>query len=243
MITTIGVCGYTGRMGQLIADIIKSSPTACLAGGVTRSEISQPHCCEDREVIVTNHLEAIVGKCDVIIDFSHASATLHFAQVAVENGKPFMCGTTGLDDATSTFLRQAGSVIPVLYASNTSLSLIVLKKIAALAALLLKDEDFDVSVLERHHKWKKDAPSGTALTLGKTIEASNGGKHPVTYASIRSGAIVGEHEILFGGQGEYITLRHQVTDRRVFAQGAVKAALWLADKPAGYYSIDDVLSV
>ncbi|MDD3181878.1 MAG: 4-hydroxy-tetrahydrodipicolinate reductase [Alphaproteobacteria bacterium] len=242
MIITIGICGYTGRMGQAIAEIIQSHPNTCLVGGITRSEISPPKSYEEREVLITNQPEHIISKCDVIIDFSHATATANFAQIAAEEGKPFMCGTTGLSENTQAVLKKVSATIPVLYASNTSLSLIVVKRIARLTAEILKDYDYDVSILERHHRWKKDAPSGTALTLGESVEAGNGGKHPVSYASVRSGAIVGEHEILFGGNGEYINIQHTVTDRRVFARGAVEAAMWLSKQKPGFYTMDDVLS-
>ena len=243
MITVIGIAGFTGRMGQSIADVIKSHPNACLAGGLTRSELRTEESSDENPLIFTNNPDELFPHCDVIIDFTHASATPELARAAAKAHKPYLCGTTGLDANTKAVLKEVSEAVPVLYASNTSLSLIVVKKLVTLASQLLKDHDYDISVLDRHHKWKKDAPSGTALTLGEAARAGDSGKHPVTYASVRCGAIVGEHEILFGGNGEYINIQHQVTDRRVFARGAVEAAMWLAKKQPGYYSMDDVLSI
>jgi 4-hydroxy-tetrahydrodipicolinate reductase len=243
MIVVVGIAGYTGRMGQSIAEIIKSHPNVCLAGGLTRSQIMPEEAAEDGPMILTNNPEELFPKCDVIIDFTHASATADMARAASKSGKPFISGTTGLYAKTKALLKESSEQIPVLNASNTSLSLIVVKKLVTLAAKLLKDHDYDVSVLDRHHKWKKDAPSGTALTIGEAARAGDGGKHPVTYASVRSGAIVGEHEILFGGNGEYINIQHSVTDRRVFARGAIEGAVWLSSQKPGYYTMDDVLSL
>lgn len=242
MITVVGIAGITGRMGQLIAEIVKSHPSACLGGGLTRSHITEQEADPDNPILTTNNPDTLFQACDVIIDFTHASSTLSLLMAALHAGKPILCGTTGLSAETRKTLHDVSRTVPVLYASNTSLSLIVVKQMARLAAKLLKNEDYDISILERHHKWKKDAPSGTAITLGEAIEAGNDGARPVSYASIRSGAIVGEHEILFGGNGEYITLKHHVTDRRVFAHGAVDAALWLAKQKPGFYTMDDVLS-
>lgn len=245
MITVIGIAGLTGRMGQSIAEIIKSHPNACLAGGITRSQIMSSEASEDKPLLLTNTPDELFPSCDVIIDFTHATATPAFIDAAIKAGKPFMCGTTGLDEATLQKLKDASQTIPILQASNTSLSLSVVKSVVRLAAALLKDQDYDISILDRHHRWKKDAPSGTALSLGEAVALGKGNQdevHPVTYASIRSGAIVGEHEILFGGNGEYINIQHRVTDRRVFARGAVEAAMWLAGQKPGYYTMDDLLS-
>ncbi|MGE4351774.1 MAG: 4-hydroxy-tetrahydrodipicolinate reductase [Bdellovibrionales bacterium] len=241
MITTIAVAGITGRMGKSIADIIKSHPQTCLAGGLTRAHIMSQERMKDDDSFLTHDPEKLFAQCDVIIDFTHANATADIIKAAIEAGKPLLCGTTGLSDEVKAMMKEAAKSIPFLYASNTSLSLAVTKKLVALAARLLKDQDYDVSILDRHHRWKKDAPSGTALSLGEAVIEGNGGSCEPTYAAIRSGAIIGEHEILFGGHGEYITVRHQVTDRRVFAQGAVDGALWLAQQPVGFYTMDDVL--
>jgi len=239
MITVVTIAGITGRMGQAIADVIKSNPSACLAGGISRSADDNM----DSPIMIAKDPDVIFPKCDVIIDFTHATVTAEMLRAALKHGKPFMSGTTGLDEETNALLREASTRIPVLYASNTSLSLIVIKKLVELASTLLQDQDYDISILDRHHRWKKDAPSGTALTIGSHVTKGNKNKKQPAYASIRGGSIVGEHEILFAGQGEYINIQHNVTDRRVFARGAVEAALWLVTQKPGFYTMDDVLSV
>jgi 4-hydroxy-tetrahydrodipicolinate reductase len=171
---------------------------------------------------------------DVVIDFTRAEATPDLIKQAVSHCKPYVCCTTGLDMAP---LHAAFKTIPVLYAANTSLSLAAAKQAVALMAKILTPFGYDVAVHEEHHIFKKDAPSGTALALGNAA----GGK--VAYTSVRAGNIVGEHEVLFAGDSEVIRLRHSVTDRRVFARGAVEAALWLAPQPTGLYSMDDVLQL
>ncbi|HAX91312.1 MAG TPA: 4-hydroxy-tetrahydrodipicolinate reductase [Rhodospirillaceae bacterium] len=241
MIISVGIIGYTGRMGQAIARTVETHSAASLAGGLTRTTPVGGK--DNRPFIVTDKPEELFPECDVLIDFSHASATSHYAQIAAQYGKPFLSGTTGLDKDSLAALHEVSAKIPVLYTTNTSLSLVVVKQMARVAARLLKDQDYDVSILDKHHRWKKDAPSGTALTLGKAVLEGNDGKHPPVYSSIRSGAIVGEHDILFAGTGENITIQHVVTDRRVFARGAVQAALWLAGQKPGYYIMDDVLEI
>jgi len=243
MITVIGIAGYTGRMGQAIAEVIKSNPQSCLAGGVSRCADDCSDINEASPLLHTKDPDLLFPACDVIIEFTHATATADLARAAAKHGKPFMCGTTGLSPETQALLKEISATIPVLYASNTSLSLIVIKQVVELAARLLKNQDYDISILDRHHKWKKDAPSGTALTIGASVLKGNGGSPEPTYAAIRGGSIVGEHEILFAGQGEYINVHHTVTDRRVFARGAVEAAIWLAQQKNGFYTMDDVLTV
>ena len=165
-------------------------------------------------------------------------------RLAAKHKKPFVCGVTGLEPRRALeVIKQAATKIPVLYAPNTSLSLAVMKQVTALAAKLLGTFDYDVSILDEHHRMKKDAPSGTARTLGEAVLRGNGGKKTPSYAAVRAGAIVGEHEVAFVGQGEIIRLRHSVTDRRIFARGAVQAALWLHGKPAGFYGMEDVLGI
>jgi len=175
-----------------------------------------------------------MADADVVIDFTRADATPALVAEAVALKKPYVCCTTGLD---VTPLKAAAATIPVLYAANTSLSLAVAKRATALMAQMLKPHGYDVAIHEEHHIHKKDAPSGTAKALGDAV----GG--PVAYSSVRAGNIVGEHDVLFAGLDETIRLHHSVTDRRVFARGAVTAALWLAGKPSGFYSMDDVLQL
>jgi len=238
----LGITGFAGRMGQAIACACLENPDVALFGGVDRT-ITPDMKARYGKLLLTEQAEELIPSCDVIVDFSAPGATGGFARLAAQSGKAFVSGTTGLDEAVRTALKEAAQKIPVLYATNTSLSLVVMKQLVRLASHMLRDQDYDVSILDKHHRMKKDAPSGTAKTLGEFVEAGNGGKHPPQYAAIRAGFIVGEHEVQFTGQGEVITLKHSVTDRGVFARGAVLAALWLFGKAPGFYGIDDVLKV
>jgi len=237
----IGLLGYGGRMGQVIAGEIAASTTATLVAGVVRSVKSEYKKTEG--LLITTKADEAIAMSDVIIDFTLANATVANIQLAVTHKKPFVCGTTGLSAETTDALKKAAKTIPVLYASNTSLSLAVMKRATKLAAKLLAGFDYDVAILDEHHNMKKDAPSGTAKTLGEAVTEANGGKKQPTYASIRAGHIIGNHEVIFAGNGETIRLQHSVSDRRIFARGAVQAALWLYNKPAGFYGMDDVLGM
>ena len=242
MTVRIGIVGFAGRMGQAIARAVEENPDAELVGGVDRA-ITPKLKEQYSKLIVTEKAEDLFPKCDVIVDFSAPSATASIALLAAQNGKALMCGTTGLDDAGKAAHNEAAKKVPVLYTTNTSLSLVVMKQLVKMAAHMLRDQDYDVSILDKHHRAKKDAPSGTAKTLGEYVVAGNDGKHPPAFAAIRAGFIVGEHEVQYSGQGEIITLSHSVTDRGVFARGAVQAAIWLHGKAPGLYTMDDVLGV
>ncbi|MCB1539100.1 MAG: hypothetical protein H6865_01095 [Rhodospirillales bacterium] len=169
---------------------------------------------------------------DVVIDFTRADATPDLLARAVRLHKPYVCCVTGLDPAP---LRATSEIVPVLHAVNTSVSLAVFKRAVADIAASLRPHGYTVAIHDVHHAAKRDAPSGTALALGAAI----GG--PVSYTSERMGKVVGEHTVTFTGAHETIALRHAVTDRRVFARGALEAAIWLAKQPAGFYGMDDVL--
>lgn len=238
----IGIIGYAGRMGQLIAQEIESRSDCKLVGGVVESEAQTRK--PKAELLITPDVDKVIALSDVVIDFTIASATPDFARKAAAQGKPFMSGTTGLSAEGLETLKQAATTIPVLYARNTSFSLAVMKRVAAFTAQLLADSDYDVAILDEHHRMKKDAPSGTAKILGEAIAQGNGGKKQPQYASIHAGYFVGNHEIIFAGAGETIRLTHSVTDRSIFARGAVQAALWLAKgRKPGLYGMDDVLGL
>ena len=240
MSVRIGILGYTGRMGQEIAAEVAQRVGCVLAGGLVRDVTRVT----PRDgVLFSTRADEVMAVSDVVIDFTLAEATTAFVQQAVACGKPLICGTTGLGADAIAALKKAGQTIPVLYAPNTSLSLAAMKQITTLAARLLGGLDYDVAIVDEHHRMKKDAPSGTATALGNAVLAGNEGQKQPSYAAIRAGSIVGEHEVIFAGQGETIRLRHSVTDRRIFARGAVDAALWLQDKPAGFYGMDDVLGL
>ncbi len=157
-----------------------------------------------KDDLITSSAADLIDASDVLIDFTTAGAVSEFARLAAAKGKAFMCGTTGLSAETHKTLKQAAAKIPVLYASNTSVSLTALKQVAELTAKLLANFDYDIAIIDEHHRMKKDAPSGTAKTLGEAVLRGNGGKKKPEYAAIRAGSIVGEHEVIFAGQGEVI---------------------------------------
>ncbi len=240
MTTNIGIIGFAGKMGQAIAQAAMSNPNATLVGGVDRAltpELKKTYA----DLLLTDKADELFPKCDVVIDFSSPNATAEIARLTAQHGKALVCGTTGLDEEGKAAHKEAAKKVPVLYATNTSLSLVVMKQLVKMAAKLLQDQDYDISILDKHHRTKKDAPSGTAKTLGEFAVAGNNGKHEPQYAAIRAGFIVGEHEVQFTGQGEIINLCHSVTDRGVFARGAVHAGLWLKNQAPGLYGMDDVL--
>lgn len=237
----IGILGYYGRMGQAVAAEVTANPACTLAGGVVlEADLAKP---KPAGVLLSAKADDIMAASDVMIDFTLQPANAGNVKAAVAAKKAYVCCTTGLTEADMRNLEQASRTIPLLLASNTSLSLAAMKRVTALAAKLLADFEYDVAILDEHHSKKIDAPSGTAKTLGETVTASNSGKKNPTYAAIRAGHIVGNHEVIFTGNGETIRLRHEVTDRAIFARGAVQAALWLSKKPAGFYSMDDVLGI
>ena len=211
---TIGVFGRTGRMGSLVADEISKRTDCTLCTDYGRDAAST------------------LKHSDVVIDFTTAAATPLLLAEAIAQNKPYVCCTTGLDMAA---IEAAAKHIPVLYTANTSLSLMVFKMAVAQMAKQLAGQGYDVSVHDEHHRHKADAPSGTALALGAVVGQG------VTYSSIRAGNIVGDHTVTFAGTDEVIKLHHTVTDRRVFARGAIRAALWLDGRPKGLYSLEDTL--
>jgi len=237
----IGLLGYSGRMGHAIAEEISGSKACKLVGGVVRQ--MKPEHKKIKDILLTTDAEEVIKASDVVIDFTFALATPGYAQLAAAKGKPFVSGTTGLSTEGMAALKTAAKKIPLLYAPNTSLSLAVMKQVTKLAAELLSGLDYDIAITDEHHRMKKDMPSGTAKALGEAVLKGNEGEKQPTYASIRAGHIIGNHEVGFFGEGEVIRLHHSVTDRRIFARGAVQAALWLMGKPKGFYSMDNVLGI
>ena len=202
-----------------------------------------------------------INDCDVIIDFSLADATLPMAEIAANSGKPMVIGTTGHDKDLKQKIIDILAPIPVVWAGNFSTGVNLLFFLTQQAARVLDaSSDFDPEVLEMHHRLKKDAPSGTADRLLEIIKDSrNAADSDITHGrsgipgerkneeigshAIRGGDIVGEHTVMFAGTGERIELTHRATDRVIFAVGALKAANWVIQQPAGLYSMQDVLGL
>ena len=236
----LGINGANGRMGRALQALLRDDARFTLTAAVAASD-------EWRSA----------PELDVVIDFStpagfdSALAHCHAHKIA------FVCGTTGLDADQRARLQEAASGIPVLYAANFSLGIVVLTKLLREAASALPD--WDLEIIEAHHARKVDAPSGTALALGRAAASARGqdfdkvadfarhghtGARPanaIGFASIRAGEIVGEHTALLATKDERIELTHRACDNTIFARGALHAAAWLAGKPPGVYSLDDVI--
>lgn len=241
----IGIAGITGRLGQLCAE--EAGPH--LVGGLSRTADPTRHITTDAAVLARD--------CDVIIDVSHASLVSAHARAFAQAGCAWVLGTTGLDAAAQQAVEQAAKHSAVLQAANFSPALTMLLSLARQLGAALPD--YDAEIIETHHRQKLDAPSGTALAIGRAVAAGRdadfehvkrldqNGKRPdgaIGFASLRGGQVVGEHELRFLAADEEISLSHRALDRRVFARGALKAALWLAKphRKAGLYEMQDVLS-
>lgn len=204
-------------------------------------------------VAITADLATAIGSADVVIDFSNASATAANLAACRAAGKALLIGTTGFPAQLNAEFDSAAREIPLLVAPNTSVGVTLLTEFVAQAARALP-ATFDIEVIEAHHRMKRDAPSGTALALGKAAAMARGGKLEVEpsrtgprregnigFAVIRGGDIVGEHTVLFAGAGERVSLSHSVTDRAIFARGALQGARWLRSQPPGRYFMRDIL--
>jgi 4-hydroxy-tetrahydrodipicolinate reductase len=200
------------------------------------------------------------GETDVFVDFSAPDALEGNLEAALAAGKPILIGTTGLSDAHQALIERASADIAVLPAANTSLGVNLLSHLVREAAARL-GADWDIEIAEMHHRMKADAPSGTALLLGRAAakgrgvdldtvsdrvrDGLTGPRTPgnIGFAALRGGTVAGEHQVVFAGEGERIELGHRAESRAVFANGALAAALWLPGKPAGRYSMADVLGL
>ena len=244
----IGIAGITGRMGQLLAE---EGPAAgaVLMGGTGRAGAGKPD------------LGALAGTSDVIIDFTHASTAQATAAVMAASGKPWVLGSSGLSAADEAAVEVASRAVPVVYASNFSAGVNLVLALCERMGAALPAEVYDAEIMEMHHRQKVDAPSGTAIGMGRAVAKGRGqkledviesGRHghvgarktgAIGFAALRGGQVVGEHTLIFASGTEHIALTHRAFDRRAFASGAVRAALWAVGKKPGLYSMMDVLGM
>lgn len=239
----IGIIGSEGRMGQALMRAIEEDGHEC-AGGVDRG----------------GNLENLSNSSDVLVDFSAPAALRSNLQAAIGAGIPLLIGTTGLESEHHEAIDNAARAIPVLQTGNTSLGVNMLAALVKQAASKL-GADWDIEIVEMHHRMKVDAPSGTALLLGEAAAEGRGidlsdhsergrdghtgerGEGAIGFASLRGGTVAGDHSVILAGEQERITLSHSAEDRMIFARGAVKGAEWLTGREAGRYSMDDVLGL
>lgn len=251
MNTKIAITGACGKMGRVIAGLIKEREGCEVCGGIDINPVQY-----GRFPIVTKVFD-LPEKPDVIIDFSHPSALEDLLSYCKMKNVPTVIATTGYTDDQIEEIKLASQQIPVFFTFNMSLGINLLVDLAKRAAEVL-GEQFDVEIVEKHHNLKKDAPSGTAIMIAEAINSAYGGgkkyiydrhnvrkardKEEIGISSIRGGTIVGEHDIIFAGHDEVITLSHSAQSKEVFAAGSVNAALFLKGKPAGLYEMSDLLS-
>ncbi len=223
----IGLCGASGKVGQILSERVNAYYSR--------------ECHIEATFNSRNALNELANFCqnsDVVIDFSSPVILQALVENATRYKTKLVIGTTGLTLEHFKLLEEAAKVIPLMYSANMSVGANLLSLLATRAAAILAD--YDSSIIEYHHRHKKDAPSGTALMIAKAM-AEYTPKINDNIFSIRSGGIYGQHDVLFANDDELITLSHQALNRKAFADGAIKAALWLHDKPAGLYSMLDVL--
>ena len=216
--------GAAGRMGQTVLNLAQNDP---------KIEITAQ--CD-----LGDSIEPAMKNCDVAIDFSQADSIEEICRAASQHGKSLIIGTTGHSQQQRKTIEQAAHSAPVVLASNFSVGVNALLWLTQKAAELL-GSDFNPEIVETHHKMKKDAPSGTAKTLAEILKAVRNSEIPVH--SIREGDVVGEHTITFSGPGESLELKHRAANRGIFAAGALRAAKWIINKPAGLYTMQDVLGL
>ncbi|HWE99481.1 MAG TPA: 4-hydroxy-tetrahydrodipicolinate reductase [Caulobacteraceae bacterium] len=249
-VVRIGIGGARGRMGVAVAE---------LAGSHPRLMVSARFGAPGPAVDGLTSVDEALACSDVIVDFSTAAATAALATAAAGRGGPaLVLGATGLDEAEDAAVRTAARTLPIVQSGNFSLGVNLLAGLVREAAGRLDAADWDIEIVEAHHRRKVDAPSGTALMLGEAAAAARGGagraaaregitgarsNGDIGYAVVRGGGIVGEHSVIFAAEDEILTLSHSARDRRLFARGALAAALWVAGRPPGLYGMDDVLGL
>ena len=252
----VGVFGANGRVGKLLLENLKETPDMSLSSVFVRRELDFS---VEPSVLVTTDLKSFLNACDIVIDFSLPDACEALLEAAMLTPKPLVIGTTGLNTHQLNLLKEATLEMPILYATNMSLGVALLNNLVEQASAALKG--FDIEIVEMHHKHKKDAPSGTALTLGEHAARGRGleldkvrvsgrdgnigerSEDEIAVMALRGGDIVGRHTVGFYNDGEFLELNHTATSRSTFSKGALRAGEWLIDKEAGLYSIKDCLGL
>jgi len=252
----VGVFGASGRVGKLLLEDLKVTEDMSVSSVYVRNSLNFSI---DPSILVTSDMKAFLNASDVIIDFSLPEACEALLEEAIKTPKPLVIGTTGLSFHQLNLLKQASEMMPILYATNMSLGVALLNKLVTQASAALRD--FDIEIVEMHHKHKKDAPSSTALTLSESaargrnldinkvrVSGRDGNigartKDEIAVMALRGGDIVGRHTVGFYNDGEFLELNHTATSRNTFSKGAIRAAQWLLNKEAGLYSIADCLEL
>jgi len=250
-----GIVGATGRVGRLLIENLKANNEeigAVMFEGEQTIEFPS-------NTVITNDAKTLLENSDVVIDFSAPIATQALLEAAIETPKPLVIATTGLNDHQKNLMIEASKKAPILYATNMSLGVAILNKLVEMVSEKLRD--FDIEIVEQHHRYKVDAPSGTALTLAEHAAKARGlnlkdvmvtgrsghvgarSKNEIGVFAVRGGDVVGRHTVGFYNEGEFLELNHTATSRETFARGALKVAKWLVNQKPGLYSINDALGL
>ena len=241
----IGIAGITGRMGKLLVEEVAAA-SATLSGGLRQGEPAAP----------------LFAASDVVIDFTNAATAEAHAAAAAAAGTPLVLGSSGLSAAQEAALTEAARQVPIVYAANFATGVNLVLAMAERMAAALPAAQYDAEILEMHHRQKVDAPSGTAIALGRAVARGRGttleeagtesgrdghcgarGTGTIGFAALRGGQVVGEHSLIFAAGAEQIVLTHRSFDRRAYATGAVRAALWLKGRAPGLYDMRHVLGM
>ncbi len=263
----IAIMGAAGRMGRELVRAVLSSEGLVLSGGVEAGD--SPAVGQDLGSLagigpigipLSGDASAIVAQSDAVIDFSTPAATVALSEACAEAGIVHVIGTTGIDEAGEASITMAARRATIVKSGNMSLGVNLAAALTRRMAEIL-DPDFDIEIVEMHHRHKVDAPSGTALLLGRAAASGRGvdlksasvrvrdghtgprRRGDIGFATLRGGSVVGDHTVIFAGEGEELSIRHHATDRGIFARGAVRAARWGHGKGPGLFSMADVLGL
>lgn len=261
----VGIAGCAGRMGQMLLKTLAAVPGVLVVGGTERKgspalgmDLGALAGTEPFGITVGDDASVLFENADVVIDFTNPSATAQHAGYAARTGTAHVIGTTGLDSEQVAAVTRAAQRAPIVLASNMSLGVNLLEQVVEQVARIL-DTEWDIEIIEMHHRHKVDAPSGTALTLGEAAARGRGValrrvakrardgqvgprvKGEIGFQALRGGDVVGDHTVMFAADGERVEITHKASSREIFARGAVKAVLWAAGKGPGLYSMKDVL--
>jgi 4-hydroxy-tetrahydrodipicolinate reductase len=262
----VGIAGISGRMGRAVSQLAILEPIIEISAGLTRKgssnegeDLGEFFGFKKNDYKITSDIDVFINSCDAVIDFSSPSLSLAIAEKCAKAKKILICGTTGFSDDEKKQLSSYGKETVIVWSSNMSLGINLLMNLVEKVSNVLRD-DFDIEIVEMHHKNKIDAPSGTALSLGAAAAKGRGvdlkivgqtirsgkeskrNKGEIGFASLRGGDVIGDHNVIFAGDGERIELCHKASNRDIFAKGAIRAVIWASAKQAGFYSMRDVLN-
>jgi 4-hydroxy-tetrahydrodipicolinate reductase len=261
----VGVVGCAGRMGQMLLKMLINAAGIVVVGGTERrgsaalgQDLGALAGAEPLGISVSDDPSMLFDAADVVVDFTNPTATVQHAQMAAKTGCALVIGTTGFDSDQLASLGRAAQRAPIVLAAKMSLGVNLLQQVVEEVARIL-DPDWDIEIIEMHHKHKVDAPSGTALSLGEAAARGRGQslrriarrirdgqvgprvKGEIGFATLRGGDVVGDHTVIFAAEGERVEITHRAASREIFARGALKSVLWAAGKRPGLYSMRDVL--